>query len=132
MHFQFSNSSCDVLIKSLSNIREEREASKRMDLKIGESLNEVDFHLIMDLINISNNRINLDLTEVDMLSIIKKSESTLKELTTKMNESDENKKDYLLQRVAKLGQCSIVEEIFKIDGLYLDFKPTLLEIAQEK
>lgn len=42
-----------------------------MDLKIGESLNDVDFNLLLDLMVISNNRINLDISEVDMLAIIK-------------------------------------------------------------
>ena len=42
-----------------------------MDLKIGESLNDVDFNLLLDLMVISNNRINLDISEVDMLTIIK-------------------------------------------------------------
>jgi hypothetical protein len=67
MHFRFSNSSAAVLINSLSNLRDEKNASKRMDLKIGESFNDVDFPLVMDLVLIAHNRINLDLSEVDML-----------------------------------------------------------------
>ena len=43
MHFRFSNSSCATLVNSLSNLRDEKDPKKRMDLKIGESLNEVDF-----------------------------------------------------------------------------------------
>lgn len=70
MHFNFSNSSCAVLINSLINLREEKDPKKRMDLKIGESLNEVDFPLVMDLMVISNNRINLDISEVNILQII--------------------------------------------------------------
>jgi len=71
MHFRFSNSSCATLITSLSNLRDEKDPKKRMDLKIGESLNDVDFNLLLDLMVISNNRINLDISEVDMLTIIK-------------------------------------------------------------
>jgi len=71
MHFRFSNSSCATLITSLSNLRDEKDPKKRMDLKIGESLNDVDFNLLLDLMVISNNRINLDISEVDMLAIIK-------------------------------------------------------------
>jgi len=52
-------------------LRDEKDPKKRMDLKIGESLNDVDFNLLLDLMVISNNRINLDISEVDMLTIIK-------------------------------------------------------------
>lgn len=86
MHFKFSNSSCATLVNSLSNLRDEKDPKKRMDLKIGESLDEVDFPLILDLMIISSGRINLDITEVDMLTIIEKDEETVKELTTKKSE----------------------------------------------
>lgn len=62
MKFKFSNSSAAVLINSLSNLRDEKEAKKRMNLSIGESINEVDFPIILDLIRISYHRINLDLS----------------------------------------------------------------------
>jgi hypothetical protein len=62
MKFKFSNSSAAVLINSLSNLRDEKEGKKRMNLSIGESINEVDFPIILDLIRISYNRINLDLS----------------------------------------------------------------------
>lgn len=88
MHFKFSNSSCATLINSLSNLRDEKDPKKRMDLKIGESLNEVDFPLIMDLMTISSGRINLDITEVDMMTVIQRDEDTVKELTTKKSEEE--------------------------------------------
>ena len=71
MHFRFSNSSCATLINALSNLREEKDPKKRMQLKIGESLNDVDFLLILDLMVISNRRINLDISDVDILTLIK-------------------------------------------------------------
>jgi hypothetical protein len=88
MHFKFSNSSCATLINSLSNLRDEKDPKKRVDLKIGESLNEVDFPLIMDLMIISSGRINLDISEVDMMTVIQNDEATVKELTTKKSEED--------------------------------------------
>jgi hypothetical protein len=69
-------------------LRDEKDPKKRMDLKIGESLNEVDFPLVMDLIVISSGRINLDISEVDMIATIKRDEETVKELTTKKSEED--------------------------------------------
>lgn len=83
MHFRFSNSSAATLINSLSNLRDEKNASKRMNLKIGKSFNEVEFPLVMDLILISHNRVNLDLSEVDMLDILKNHPESMKDLTTK-------------------------------------------------
>ena len=67
MHFKFSNSSCATLITSLSNLKDERDPMKRMDLKIGESINEVDFLMLLDLMVIGKGRINLDISEVDVL-----------------------------------------------------------------
>lgn len=86
MHFRFSNSSCATLINALSNLREEKDPKKRMQLKIGESLNDVDFPLIFDLMIISNRRINLEISEVNLLTLIKNDEATMKELTTKKTE----------------------------------------------
>ena len=83
----------------------------------------------MDLILISHNRINLDLSEVDMLEIIKNHPESMKDLTTK-KEGDQEHDKYLIQRVAKLGQSSIIAKMLKVEGVVLDFKPSLLDIAQ--
>jgi len=90
MHFGFSNSSCDTLITSLSNLRDEKDPKKRMDLKIGKSLNDVDFPMLMDLMIISSSRINLDISEVDILTVITRNEETMKELTTLKSDSEAN------------------------------------------
>lgn len=59
---------------------------------------------------ISNKRINLDISEVDLLKLIKQDEGTMKELTTKKTEKEDAiQKEYLIQRVAKLGQSSVIE-----------------------
>lgn len=80
MKFKFSNSSASVLINSLSNLRNEKDPKKRMNLSIGESINEVDFPIIMDLMRISHNRINLDVSEVDIKGMINRSKVTLDEI----------------------------------------------------
>lgn len=90
MHFGFSNSSCATLITSLSNLRDEKDPKKRMDLKIGKSLNDVDFPMLMDLMIISSSRINLDISEVDILTVITRDEETMKELTTLKSDSEAN------------------------------------------
>lgn len=51
-----------------------------MLLSIGESLNNVDFDLIMDLMRITQNRINLDLSDVNIKAMIMRSPETLEAL----------------------------------------------------
>lgn len=80
---------------------------------------------------ISNGRINLDISEVDMITVIKNDEEIMKELTTKKSEEEERKHSYLIQRIARLGQSSVIEAMLQIDNIYLDFKPSLLDIAKE-
>lgn len=50
MKFKFSDATCRVLTNSLSNLLIEKIAEKRYNLKIGDSLNEVSFDSIMDLV----------------------------------------------------------------------------------
>lgn len=83
MNFKFSNSSASVLINSLSNLAFETDQSKRMNLSVGSSINDVDFPIIMDLMRISFNRINLDLSQVDIKSMVLRSKKTLEELRSK-------------------------------------------------
>lgn len=130
MHFRFSNSSCATLITSLSNLRDEKDPKKRMDLKIGASLNDVDFVMLMDLMIIASSRINLDISEVDLLEMIKRDKETMKELTTKKSEEEAFQQGYLIQKVANIGQSSAIAVMLDIDGVVLDFKPSLLDIAR--
>ena len=80
MKFKFSNTSAAVLINSLSNLRVEADATKRMNLSIGKSIDEVDFPIIMDLMRISHKRINLNLEEVNIYEMITRSAQTMEEL----------------------------------------------------
>jgi hypothetical protein len=80
MRFKFSNSSASVLINSLSNLRNEHNPVKRMNLSIGSSIQEVDFNIILDLIRISYNRINLNLEDVDIAEMIMRHPPTLEAL----------------------------------------------------
>lgn len=65
---------------------------------------------------ISNNRINLDLSEVAILEMLKKDKEYLKELTTKKT-CEDDKNEYILQKVAKIGQSSVVKEMLKLEGI---------------
>jgi hypothetical protein len=50
MKFKFSDATCRVLTNSLSNLLIEKVAEKRLNLKIGESLNDVSFESILQLV----------------------------------------------------------------------------------
>ena len=140
MKFSFSNSSATVLINSLSNLRNEHNPTKRMNLSIGASIQEVDFNIILDLIRISYNRINLNLEEVDIVEMINRHQPTLDALRQPQKEIEGNygrkiyskENETLIQEIARLGQSFVVDRMMEIEGAFLDFKPTLFEIAQEE
>jgi len=54
LDFRFSDSTCRVLANALSNLQNEKDPYKRMSLKLGESLNNVSFECLKDLVIISN------------------------------------------------------------------------------
>lgn len=70
MKFKFSDATCRVLTNSLSNLLIEKIPEKRYNLKIGESLNEVAFESLIDLVQMAYMRINLDISEVDIKSML--------------------------------------------------------------
>ena len=76
MKFKFSDATCRVLTNSLSNLLIEKIPEKRYNLKIGESLNEITFESLIDLAQMSYMRINLDIIEVDIESMLHSTENT--------------------------------------------------------
>ena len=94
MKFKFSDATCRVLTNSLSNLLIEKIPEKRYNLKIGESLNEVSFDSIIDLVHMAYMRVNLDISEVDLPQIILHNKGIIdslknpkKEVRTKANYS---------------------------------------------
>ena len=75
MKFKFSDATCRVLTNSLSNLLIEKIPEKRYNLKIGESLNEVAFESLIDLVQMAYMRINLDISEVDIESMLNNAEN---------------------------------------------------------
>ena len=70
MKFKFSDPTIRVLTNSLSNLLIEKIPEKRFNLKLGESLNEVSFDSIIDLVQMAYMRVNLDISEVDLVSMM--------------------------------------------------------------
>lgn len=70
MKFKFSDSTCRVLTNSLSNLLIEKIPEKRYNLKLGESLNDVSFDSIIELVQMAYMRVNLDISEVNLKAIV--------------------------------------------------------------
>lgn len=77
MKFKFSDATCRVLTNSLSNLLIEKIPEKRYNLKIGESLNEVSFQSLIELVQMAYMRINLDISEVDIKSMLNSTSNKL-------------------------------------------------------
>jgi hypothetical protein len=54
------------LINCISKLPIEKDADKRKNVLLGKSLNDVDMDKIIDLIEMSNERINLSIDGVDI------------------------------------------------------------------
>ena len=133
MKFKFSDPTCRVLTNSLSNLLIEKIPEKRYNLKIGESLNEVSFISIIDLVTLAYMRVNLDISEVDLKSII--THENNHEILNQLRNPDKKKKtkdEYLvIQQVCALSQGDLLKTMLNVEGVDIDIKPTLFEIAIE-
>jgi hypothetical protein len=74
----------------------------KKNLKLGSSLNQVSINNILELINVSNNRINLDINGVDLNSVLQRSRETIHLI--KYPEYSTNS-DSLIEQMVIAGQC---------------------------
>ena len=133
MKFKFSDSTCRVLTNSLSNLLIEKIPEKRYNLKLGDSLNDVSFDSIIELVQMAYMRVNLDISEVNLKAIVN-SPSNQKVLDELKNpdKSPKTKENYLIiQQVVHLSQGDILTEMLGVEGIDIDIKPTLFEIAEK-
>ena len=71
LEFNFTNSTCETLTNCIIN--QPREVNKdriQKNLKLGISLNEVQFSSVYELVAVSDHRINLDINEVDVKTLL--------------------------------------------------------------
>lgn len=68
--FKFDESTCDNLIKAISSLPIEKQADKRFDIKIGNSIDEVSFESFINLLDIGYNRVNLNIDDVNIRYMI--------------------------------------------------------------
>jgi len=116
MKFKFSDATCRVLTNSLSNLLIEKIAEKRYNLKIGESLNEVSFDSIMDLVQMAYMRVNLDISEVDLKAIMnnENNKRVLHELRNPDKELKTKNNYLVIQQVIQLSQGDILKEMLDV------------------
>ena len=55
-----------------------QKKDRRLNLIVGKKLNRVSFNKIWELCTVSDKRINLNLDELDLISIVERSESAQK------------------------------------------------------
>jgi hypothetical protein len=70
-------------------------------LKLGKSLNEVDFGKVFELVSVSYQRINLNIDEVDLYSLLKDSPDRIKILE---NPEVSNNSDTMIEKMVLSGQ----------------------------
>ena len=77
-------------------------------------------------------RVNLDISEVDLKSIInnKGNIRLLEELRNPDKDVKTKDNFMVIQQTVSLSQGSILEELLNVEGIDIDIKPSLFEIAE--
>ena len=69
MEYEFTDDTAQKLNKALRNLPDIIQKEDRMYIKIGKSYDNVCEHMLIDLLKETNNRVKLDITGVDTVSI---------------------------------------------------------------
>lgn len=111
MKFKFSDATCRVLTNSLSNLLIEKIPEKRYNLKLGESLNEVSFNSLIELVQMAYMRVNLDISEVDIKTMLLSPTSSKVIQELKRPKKRRRTKDgyTVLQQITDLSQGDILK-----------------------
>ena len=75
MNFEFSNDTLNGLTRSLCNLPIENDKSKRVEIKIGKSANNVTINNLVNLLFVSYKRVNIDIEEVNVEKMIEEDPS---------------------------------------------------------
>lgn len=129
MEFQFTDSTCKALTNCVVNLPVSNKSDLvTKNLKLGASLNQVSINNIIELINVSNNRIKLDINGVDLKTVLNKSRETIHRL--KYPELTLNS-DSLMEQMVISGQCQVVKDMHSV-GALMDFEPSLYNLARNR
>ena len=106
LDYTFTDDTIQGLIKSLTVMPFETNPIKRQTIVVGDCLRNISFENFINLIVISNNRVNLDIMDVEMLKL--------------SGVEDEMKKPDFLETLAKIKHPQLLplvqKEGYKIEG----------------
>jgi hypothetical protein len=111
VEFEFTKSSAQTLINCISKLPMEKNPDKRKNVTIGPSMDDVNMDKLIDLVEMSNQRINLFMDGINVNGILNRNDSSfiMKKLTNP-GKNDEK----LLLRMIKLGRAKIVKEMINL------------------
>ena len=121
--FYFTKSTLMKLIKSLNQVPVQLGDEKKQLIKFGETLNNLDFQEILDLLDQADGKIDIDLDGFDLKKSIEK--SVYKDI---LNESSPEENDDLYQLIFRVIDLDR-DDIFR---LFLQANENLLKIKEKE
>ena len=73
--FAFSKSTAQALINCISKLPLEENARKRKNVIIGKSMDDVEMDKLIDLVEMSDKRVNINVERVDVDKLLRRSDS---------------------------------------------------------
>jgi len=121
LEIELSNRTLQLLMSVISNLEQTLQSTNRPRLKIGKSFNTVDVVYLVSLIKVAINRLNLEMTDVDVEIMMNKNKDYMKKLTPM---GDSVQVDDFIQIVTAGGCYKLIEKMLEngavYDNLYLD------------
>ena len=88
VEFDFTQSTAQTLINCVSKLPNEQNPDKRKNVKLGESMNDVDMDKLIDLIEMSDQRVNLFIDGIKIKEILERKSDRSQEILKDLRASD--------------------------------------------
>lgn len=115
--FKFDVSTCENLIKAISTLPVQSDAANRLDIKIGHSIDEVNFDSFLNLLDIGYQRVNLDILDVNIKFMIENSQGYKTPITAKTDQISTEmitKWQKILEKMVIQGYYHMVKTLVKL------------------
>lgn len=80
LEYEFGDKTASTLAKEIMLLQQSPNSSERASLRLGESLNKVSFSTFLNLLFFSHKRVNLNVDDVDIKSLLLKSNKYMQEM----------------------------------------------------
>jgi len=80
LEYEFGDKTASTLAKEIMLLQQSPNPSERASLRLGESLNKVSFSTFLNLLFFSHKRVNLNVDDVDIKSLLLKSNKYMQEM----------------------------------------------------